>query len=176
MTKESKENGYKTIGLLDLEPKRAESLKNLIEKKIKSLPSLNMTKIKGLDELSPEGFDAIVLYSWNLDEEQFLQWLQGFETRWSKDYSIWIPALIISTLDLFSIPEILERTTSSNWYFDVVHPDHISSLPIRVANLLRIHDHLRELMRYERELKLLQNQVHSIEQQLGLRKKEDSDQ
>ena len=53
-----------------------------------------------------------------------------------------------------------------NWYFDVIDPDHLDSLPMRVANLLRIHDHLHELSRYEKSLADLQADVRQMQQKL----------
>jgi hypothetical protein len=64
------------------------------------------------------------------------------------------------------VVEVLEQTLNSNWYFDLLHPDHLSSLPVRVANLLRMHDHLHELLRYEKELKRMQADIGRIEAEL----------
>jgi hypothetical protein len=162
----------KSICILDSDPKRLESLKNILNFKFKALPLVSIKLIKSIDEVSSDSCDLIVLYSLNVDETHFMQWLSGFENRWVVQNSIWIPALIVSRVEPSKIPEMLERAALANWYFDILHPDHLSSLPLRVANLLRIHDHLHELLRYERELKLLQKQVNSIEQQLGMTQKE----
>ena len=53
-----------------------------------------------------------------------------------------------------------------NWYFDIVASDQLDSLPIRVANLLRIHDHLHELHRYSAALSSLTAQTEALKQEL----------
>ena len=60
----------------------------------------------------------------------------------------------------------MEEIWASNWYFDIIHPDHLTSLPVRIANLLRIHDHLAELHRYEAELGRMQQNIRMIEAEL----------
>ena len=49
-----------------------------------------------------------------------------------------------------------------NWYFDILSMEHIDSMPIRVANLLRIHDHLHELERYQNTLATLNHRVDQL--------------
>ncbi len=150
----------------DLQPQQLDSFKASLEQQLRFLPQMTWYRLKALDD--PELFpcDLLVVYSWHLSENEMLMWLDGFEKRLKKQRAIWIPSLIVTPLALSSIPEILERTLQSNWYFDLIHPEHLSSLPIRVANLLRIHDHLHELERYESEITQLQTVVGSIEKEL----------
>lgn len=156
----------KRIRILDLDPKRADSLKHVVEKKLRFLPHLDLSTAKGLEDPTILPCDLVVVFCWNLEEDEFLKWLSSFESRWLRQNSVWVPALIVSRAELNVFSELLERAMQSNWHFDVIHPDHLSSLPIRIANLLRIHDHLHELLRYEKELKSLQEQVNTLEQGL----------
>jgi hypothetical protein len=79
---------------------------------------------------------------------------------------IWSPALIMCDVSYTKIGQLIDWAVKINWYFDIVSRDHITSLPIRIINLLRIHDHLHELQRYDSELTTLQGRIDEIEQKL----------
>jgi hypothetical protein len=151
----------------DLEPKRADALKLQMERSLRFLPQLDLVRLKALDDPNLLPCDLLVVYAWHLGEEELTTWLSGFEKRLAQQQQgIWIPALIMSSLELSRVAEVLEHTLSSNWYFDLLHPDHLSSLPVRVANLLRMHDHLHEMLRYEKEIKRMQTDISRIEAEL----------
>ena len=156
------------ICVLDLEPRRLDSIKHAIEKKLHFLPQLDYQLVRSIEDPGLSHCDLVVIFGWHLDESELLQWLSGFESRWLKIHSIWVPALIISQVDITKIYDVLEHTVNSNWYFDILHPDHLSSIPLRVANLLRIHDHLQELNRYERESLRMQSRLATIEKELEI--------
>lgn len=150
----------------DLQPQRLDSFKVSLEQQLRFLPQMTLYRLKALDD--PELFpcDLLIVYCWHFSGSEMLTWLEGYEKRLKKQQAIWIPSLIVTPLALNGIPDILERTLQANWYFDLLHPDHLSSLPVRVANLLRIHDHLHELERYEAEISRLQSAVQIIELEL----------
>jgi hypothetical protein len=50
----------------------------------------------------------------------------------------------------------------------IVEPDHVSSLPVRVANFLRLHDHLHEVRRMTEASEVLTKRVQEMELQLNL--------
>lgn len=150
----------------DLQPQRLDSLKAHLEQQFRFLPQMTWHRLKALDDADLFPCDLLVVYCWHLDDKEFMTWLKGFEGRLIKQGAIWVPSLIITPLALNKIPDILEKTLQANWYFDLLHPDHVSSLPVRVANLLRIHDHLHELERYEAEIGRLQSVVHKIEAEM----------
>ncbi len=150
----------------DLEPRRLDSLKSMLELQLRFLPQVTWHKLKSIDDQNLLPCDLLVVYAGHLGEEELLVWLQGFEKRLKKQEAIWIPALIITPLELTRVEDLLDMTLKSNWYFDLIHPDHFSSLSVRVANLLRIHDHLHELLRYETEIQKLQAAVHQVESEL----------
>lgn len=150
----------------DLDPRRADTLKLSLEQQLRFLPHTSWHRLKALDDSSLLPCDLLVVYAWHLAESELLIWLKGFEQRLRQQDAIWIPSLIVTPLILTRIEDILEKTLSSNWYFDLVHPDHLTSLPVRVANLLRIHDHLHEMQRYEKQLDTLQAAVLEVETEL----------
>ena len=153
----------------DLDPRRFDSLKPLLERQLSFLPQVDWHRLKSLDDPLLFPCDLLVTYAWHLAETELVEWLRGFEQRMKRQDAIWIPALVITPLSLTRVDDILERTLAANWYFDLVHPDHLSSLPVRVANLLRIHDHLHELGRYASELTRMQEEISRIEQELEAR-------
>lgn len=151
----------------DLEPKRTDALKQNVERSLRFLPQLDIVRLKSLDDPNLLPCDLLVVMALHLGEAELITWLRGFEQRLTgQQQGIWIPALILNTSELLRVAEVLEVTLQSNWYFDVLHPDHISSLPVRAANLLRMHDHLHELLRYEKELKHMQSDISRIEAEL----------
>jgi hypothetical protein len=110
--------------------------------------------------------DLLLISTTLADDEQFTTWLKALSQKIKKQGMIWIPALIVSKADFKLVQAVFEQATEDNWYFDIVHPDQMSSLPIRVANLLRIHDHLHEMLRYQGALDDLAQRVSKLESEL----------
>lgn len=101
----------------------------------------------------------------------FPQWLRGVRRRIvnakaSGHAGIWSPALIIADVDFSTLADLWPEASQDNWYFDILAPTHLSSLPIRVANLLRIHDHLHEIKRYATAVDEVSAKVAALESQL----------
>ena len=156
----------KVICSWDLDPKRSDGTKLNLERFLKLLPAMQWKKVKGVEDSDFLPCDLAVIYAWHLNQIELQTWLENFEKRWKKSGAIWIPALIVSPLDIGELLGSMEEIWASNWYFDIIHPDHFLSLPVRIANLLRIHDHLHELGRYESELARMQDNIRTIEKQL----------
>ncbi|MES2746662.1 MAG: hypothetical protein V4655_14610 [Bdellovibrionota bacterium] len=159
-------SSHKVISSWDLDPKRSDATKLNLERFLKLLPSITVKKVKGLEDPDFLPCDLAVVYAWHLTQIELKTWLENFEKRWKKQGAIWIPALIISPLEISELLGTMEEIWASNWYFDIIHPDHFTSLPVRIANLLRIHDHLLELHRYEAELTQMNDSIRSIEKDL----------
>ena len=156
----------KLISAWDLDPRRSDASKLNIERFLKLLPSTTFKKVKGLEDPDFLPCDMAVVYAWHLDQIELKSWLENFEKRWKKQGAIWVPALIVSPLEISELLGTMEEIWASNWYFDIIHPDHLTSLPVRIANLLRIHDHLAELQLYEAELGRMQQNIQTIEAEL----------
>ncbi len=148
------------------EPRVVDPHRMHLEEVLKILGAIELKTIKSLDDPNLMPSDLIIIAAQAIPEEDFPNWLSGVSQRMSLQGRIWLPALILADSSLNALNEILEQASKMNWYFDIINPDHMSSLPIRVANLLRIHDHLHELGRYEETLDKLQTKVESLTAQL----------
>lgn len=137
------------------------------ESLLKQMGTIQVEAIASLDDPQLGPSDLLIVAASHLLEEDFLKWLQGLAKRMVRQNNIWVPCLIVADVPFSDLAdEVLPFAIAENWYFDVMAPDHIESLPIRVANLLRIHDHLHELGRYEKTLNQLSDQVESLRAQL----------
>jgi len=134
-----------------------------LEKELGLLAELTISPVKTIDSLADEGFDLLVVSAQHVPESEFSKWLLGLKSRIEVQGNIWVPALIVADVGVKFLREVLAPAIASNWYFDILAKDHISSLPVRVANLVRIHDHLRELRRYAAMIDTLNQRVDQLE-------------
>jgi hypothetical protein len=138
----------------------------MIESHLKRLGDLKIEAIRDLHEPGVLPCDLLVVGAQKVSDEAFLAWFSTLRTRLVDLASIWTPALILTDVSFETQSGLLMEAVQDNWYFDIVSPRQISSLPIRVANLLRIHDHLHELHRYAQALDDIQGQVRDLERQI----------
>lgn len=148
------------------EPRLVAPSKARLEILLKSLGTVDLTEIKSLDDKQPA--DLLVIPADHIPEDKFVDWLKGLRQRIKQQGQIWTPALIMADVSFGELDDLLDDAVQANWYFDVVHRDHMDSLPIRVANLLRIHDHLHELKRYRQELDTLDRKVQDLEAKVNV--------
>ena len=133
-----------------------------LEKKLRFLGNFTFSQISNLEGPDIVPADLLVVAASNIPDSHFADWLEKFSSRVEQQGAIWLPALIISEAPFRVLREVLEKAVQMNWYFDIVSQGHLDSLPIRVANLLRIHDHLHELQRYEKALNALSGQLEQV--------------
>lgn len=137
-----------------------------IEDSLKQLGDVRIVMLKSLDDPAFKPCDLLVLGATHVEPDHFAQWLKGIERRVSREGAIWTPALIIADPPWTILSQILGDVVATNWYFDVVSIEHVVSLPVRVANLLRIHDHLHELRRYANSVADLERRVRKAEDEI----------
>lgn len=137
-----------------------------LEKLLKRLGDVKLTSIKSLDLIPKDGCDLLIIAAHSIPKKEFPKWLMGLRARIHSNGRIWVPALILADVGFEVLADILTDVTAENWYFDILLPSHVESLPIRVANLLRIHDHLHELNRYELAIAEVSNRVKDLESEL----------
>jgi len=140
--------------------------KMILESRLKKLGNVDIIDVSSLEDTSLRPCDLLLVEASQIPEEEFYKWLSGFGKRLVSQGDIWIPALIISDTPFEILNSMMPEAIDLNWYFDILDPDHIDSLPIRVTNLLRIHDHLHEVGRYKKTLDGLNASVESLSSEL----------
>jgi hypothetical protein len=150
------------ICFLDLNSKVIDQKKMLLEERLKFLGSITAQSVRAVDDPKLKPCDLLVIDATYVPDEEFENWISGLGARMIKQGAVWIPALIVADAKFQTLKQVLLPVAKMNWYFDIIAMDHIDSLPIRVANLLRIHDHLHELDRYQKTLDDLSSQVDRL--------------
>lgn len=135
----------------------------VLEKNLRRLTDVTLSEVKSVDAPDLYPCDLLIVAARNVAAIDFSKWLDGFKKRIKSQGQVQIPALVLTDAAFEDLRDILAESVQENWYFDVIHADHISSLPIRVANLLKIHDHLHEMKRYENALRNLGDRVADLE-------------
>ncbi len=158
-----------TIDYWHSEPRLVSSAVLDLENKLSFLGSCQIRPVETIEALGLYGADLFVLTCPVVLEDQFTSWFRGIEKRLLTGEKIKIPTLIFSDVPFQHLLQIFEGTILSNWYCDIVHSQHTESLPMRVANLIRIHDHLKEMEVYEKQigklelgLKEMQNKLKNL--------------
>lgn len=137
-----------------------------MEAELKKLGTVQLVPLKSLDDPTLLPCDLLVITATYIEEEAFAQWIHGVEARIARQVGIKIPTVICATISAAVQRPLLRAAVESNWYFDIVDPEHISSLPIRVANFLRLHDHLHEVQRMQAVVADLNSRVENLEESL----------
>lgn len=150
----------------NLDAKTIDSKRIALEKKLNLLGSVSIYNIKGMTDPNINPCDLLVLAAQRIPHDEFNNWLGEFSKKIEKQGHIWIPTMIFSDVPFHILRETLEKAVQMNWYFDIIRDDHLDSIPIRVANLLRIHDHLHELDRYENTLNSLSAKLDHVKKEL----------
>lgn len=138
----------------------------LIETELKRLGTVQLVHLKSLDDQNLLPCDLLVATAIYIDGEHFATWLKGVENRLVKQGGIRVPMMVFAHVDEVTQRQLLRWAVDSNWYFDIIDPEHVASMPIRVANFLRLHDHLHEIQRMDQALKHLGEKVSALEQTL----------
>jgi hypothetical protein len=154
------------IGYWDSDAKFTNMQKMNFERSLSTLADITLEELKEYDAPNLPDFDVIIIAAPKLSEDRLLAWLRGLVKRMQHPRAIWVPAMIVAPISYQTLAPAMIELTMNNWYFDVVDPESIASVPIRIANLVRIHDHIKELSRYHAELRQLDAKVTSLEQQL----------
>ena len=127
------------------------------------LGELSIDRIQSISEARTPPFDLLITSATHLSAQQFCSWIEGFAIQMQSKGLIWTPAIILAKFNFDELSDIFHLAAQHNWYFDIISPDHLDSLPTRTANLLRIRDHLRELGVYNETLNELTRQVQILD-------------
>ena len=151
------------IAVWDSQARFIDREKAKLEHFLKQILLPSFITINAISDLKNTNADLLIAGAHHLEGPPFIQWMDGLSKTMAKE-NIWIPALIMGKQPFEDLVEVYEKAAASNWYFDIINPDHLESLPLRIANLLRIHDHIRELNRYDSEVKELRDKTKLLEQ------------
>ncbi|MCY4444068.1 MAG: hypothetical protein OXC44_04630 [Proteobacteria bacterium] len=137
-----------------------ESLES-IENELEKVHAFEMVEIESVESKDFQPCDMLILLAHSATRDQLVPWVKGLAKR--LETHIWTPALIIGDLGMLGAKNLVSFAVESNWYFDVINTSDLSSLSLRVANLIRIHDHLHELFRYEETILDLEKKLTALE-------------
>ena len=138
-----------------------------LEQHLSRLGDVSVSPVASLDSPELSGADLLIVAAQMVPADKFAGWLGGLRRRIQQQGRVWTPALILADVPFDVLSEIWPEVTNDNWYFDIMSPVHMASLPIRVANLLRIHDHLHELKRYASAVDDITAKVRILESQMA---------
>lgn len=157
----------KRVCYWDSEKHLADAQKIAFEHQLKRLGEIEFVKLKSLDDRNFSPCDLLIVAANQVPEDEMFHWLHRLKQRIAAQDSIKPPLMVLSEVVFGTLAENFSKIIEDNWYFDVVGSSQFESLPIRAANLLRIHDHLHELFRYDKQLKNMLATIGEIEQKLS---------
>ncbi|MCY4380311.1 MAG: hypothetical protein OXC40_01910 [Proteobacteria bacterium] len=128
-----------------------------VERELDKIYEFEIVELDHLDAPEFDPCDLLVLIAHQTTSDHLLDWVKSLAVRLAK--RIWTPTLIIGDLRPVATRDLVGFASSSNWYFDVVDSEHLSSMALRMANLIRIKDHLHELFRYESSLSVIERKA-----------------
>ena len=137
-----------------------------LDQQLRQLVQVEMVPLKSLDDQAASPCDLLIISAEGMDEEKFPIWVKSISARIPRAHGIPAPALIFGVVGATVQRELLRWAVEGNWYFDIVDPDHVMSLPVRAANFLRVHDHLHEVRRMSETTQALDQKVRDMQSQM----------
>jgi hypothetical protein len=147
-------------------PQMASAHTGLFLSELKKLYLVQSVDVKDLEDARIGECDLIVCQAYFIDEEHFFAWIQKIRERVPIVQGIRLAAMILCKISVTVQRDILGWAYGQNWYFDLIETDHLQSLPVRVANLLRFSAHLHEVQRMDRALQDVSLRLAQLESQL----------
>ncbi len=137
-----------------------------LEQQLRQLIQVDIVAVKLIGDAAAP-CDLLIISAEGIDDEAFPSWLKGISGRIPNIHGIPVPSIIFGEVSAPVQRELLRWAVEGNWYFDIVDPRHVSSLPVRVTNFLRLHDHLHEVRRISDASRVLDARVREMEIQLN---------
>lgn len=156
----------KRICYWDSERHLSGPVKIAFEQQLKRLGTIEFVRLKNLEDPAFAPCDLLIIAANQVPENELLAWIKRIKIRIPAQNQIKPPALVLTDIGFATIVDQFQDIVAENWYFDFVAPTQLDSLAIRTANLLRIHDHLHEIFRYDKQLRDMVNRLEEIEQRL----------
>ena len=147
---------------LNIDEKMLTSVTIQLEKYFHRLGTFNIQKTGSIRDSEAD----LIIVGTFFSSEELKTWIK----RLIKDLnerSIWIPVIFVADLDFEAIYSIVEECfNKTNWYFDLVLSSNMEELAMKIANLIKIHDHLKELKDYHDKLNQMNEEVEKLKQKL----------
>ncbi|MDD9951955.1 MAG: hypothetical protein OXT67_10375 [Zetaproteobacteria bacterium] len=137
------------------------------EQKVRNICAPHFRVVHSTAQVPTDGVDILIARAAHLPEPFFWPWLRRLELELNSTRTVPLPALILADIHFAEQVFMWRLAVQSNWYFDVVTEQNLDSIPLRMANLVRIHDHLYESRRYQETLAELTEQVSALERKLA---------
>ncbi len=154
------------VGNYSLTPKIITQVGAFVESHLKVFFESQVEVVKDHEQIKSPDFDIGLVQAQELELPEFLKWLDSFEKKRADASLIQVPFIIVTPISPADVAKLFVRVVETNWYFDLVHPMQLQSLPIRVANLIRIKLHIEELQRYNLELDQMAEKIAQLEEKL----------
>ena len=138
-----------------------------LDQQLGLLIQVDKVTLKSLDDSNASPCDLLIISAEGIEDEQYPAWLKSISSRIPRAHGIPVPSIIFGVVPPAVQRELLRWAVDGNWYFDIVDPDHVASLPVRVANFLRVHDHLHEVRRMAEASSILEAKVRDMEQRVA---------
>ena len=135
-----------------------------IESELEKIHEFEIVPLDNLDSPEFQPCDLLLLIAHQSTSDHLLVWVKQLAQRLKS--RIWTPTVIMGQLGHMAVRDLVGFAVESNWYFDVLNTEHVTSLSLRMANLIRIHDHLHEMFRYENTLTQLEQRIDTLQTQV----------
>lgn len=156
-----------SVCYVNAEPKAISARMLNFEKYLSQLGSVEVQDRETMEAAYAESPDIVIYDALLLDSSGLLGLVKSLYKNVVQSEKIWTPVLIYVRAEFGLVKELLPFANQVNWYFDLVTEEHLEILPIRVGNLVRIHDHLKEMFAYKSEIATLESRLEEVEAQLN---------
>ncbi len=141
-----------------------------LEKVLSSFFRMDWIKsVQSNSKFDAQKVDAVVMSALHVEEESINEWLRKKRNFIDQEFSKKVPMVAIVRSKASFYFTLVEHLFADNRYIDLVHVDHLNSLPVRLLNLLRISVHLNELEQYDKRLKALEAMVENLKTTMKLK-------
>ena len=137
-----------------------------VESLVSSIEQIDLQKTDRIRDIEAD----LIIVSSPLGGEELVRWIQRLIDDKNQYKSlIWTPIIFVTDADLSQVESVMWKCISeTNWYFDIVNRDNLEFLSLRIAFLLKVSDHIRELKEYDKKILELSSRISSLEQSLKI--------
>lgn len=150
------------IAYVALDPKILDPIVVAVREQFALLGPVEWIAVSDLFDIQQSGLDLCVVDGTQRPSDSLLTWLTKLPRRLEGTPHVWTPVIVLADVPSAQWAPLWRRWVEHNFYVDLISPKHLESFPVRAATLVRIHDHLKELWRYEEELRSLRDRMAEV--------------